>query len=112
MNSPSLRPLDGIRVLDLTVALAGPYASLLLGGLGAEVIRVEAPGGGDIARTNPPYVGEDGINFGARAEGRGLADDPQPRTQQEERHARPQVREGPRASDEARRSSATSSSRT
>src|SRR5687768_8728280 len=47
------RPLDGVRVLDLTVALAGPYASLLLGGMGAEVIRIEPPGGGDIARTNP-----------------------------------------------------------
>ncbi|KDD19790.1 CoA transferase, partial [Bordetella bronchiseptica] len=34
--------LEGIRVLDMTVALAGPYASMLLGGLGAEVIRVEA----------------------------------------------------------------------
>ena len=60
------RPLNGIRVLDLTVALAGPYGSLLLGGLGAEVIRVEAPGGGDIARTNPPFVGEQGIHFGQR----------------------------------------------
>src|SRR5690606_24149877 len=56
-------------VLDLTVALAGPYGSQLLGGLGAEVIRVEAPGGGDIARDNPPFVGKDGIHFGARADG-------------------------------------------
>lgn len=60
------KPLEGIRVLDLTVALAGPYGSLLLGGLGAEVIHVEAPGGGDIARNNPPYVGKDGIHFGVR----------------------------------------------
>ena len=66
MPSSSLRPLDGIRVLDLTVALAGPYASLLLGGLGAEVIRVESPNGGDIARTHPPFVGSNGINFGAK----------------------------------------------
>ena len=61
-------PLEGIRVLDLTVALAGPLGSLLLGGLGAEVIRVESPGGGDIARNNPPYVGKDGIHFGVRHE--------------------------------------------
>ncbi|MES2999553.1 MAG: CoA transferase [Pseudomonadota bacterium] len=69
MLSRSDRPLEGIRVLDLTVALAGPYGSLLLGGMGAEVIRIEAPGGGDIARTNPPFVGGDGINFGAQAKG-------------------------------------------
>lgn len=62
------RPLEGIRVLDLTVALAGPYGSLLLGGLGAEVIRVESPGGGDIARNNPPYVNQEGIHFGVRGE--------------------------------------------
>jgi crotonobetainyl-CoA:carnitine CoA-transferase CaiB-like acyl-CoA transferase len=62
------RPLEGIRVLDLTVALAGPYGSLLLGGLGAEVIRVESPGGGDIARNNPPYVGKEGVHFGVRRE--------------------------------------------
>lgn len=66
MSSIAARPLEGIRVLDLTVALAGPYGALLLGGMGAEVIHVEAPGGGDIARTNPPYVGPDGLNFGAR----------------------------------------------
>ncbi len=68
MTIPQLaRPLAGIRVLDLTVALAGPYGSLLLGGLGAEVIRVEAPGGSDIARSNPPFVGADGIHFGQAA---------------------------------------------
>jgi formyl-CoA transferase len=66
MSHSNLRPLAGIRVLDLTVALSGPYASLLLGGMGAEVIRVEAPGGGDIARTNPPFVGPLGVNFNAR----------------------------------------------
>ena len=60
------KPLEGIRVLDLTVALAGPYGSLLLGGLGAEVIRVESPSGGDIARNNPPYVNQEGIHFGVR----------------------------------------------
>lgn len=63
------RPLDGIRILDLTVALSGPYATLMLGGLGAEVIRVEAPGGSDISRTNPPFVGSNGFNFGANDAG-------------------------------------------
>ncbi|MCC6198488.1 MAG: CoA transferase [Burkholderiales bacterium] len=62
------RPLAGIRVLDLTVALSGPYATLLLGGLGAEVIHIEAPGGSDIARTNPPFVGPRGVRFDHMAE--------------------------------------------
>lgn len=69
MAASQARPLQGIRVLDLTVALAGPYGSLMLGGMGAEVIRVEAPGGGDIARTNPPFVNSEGIHFGERGNG-------------------------------------------
>jgi crotonobetainyl-CoA:carnitine CoA-transferase CaiB-like acyl-CoA transferase len=55
------RPLEGLTVIDLTRALAGPYATLLLAGLGAKVIKVEEPQGGDLARENSPYLGRDGI---------------------------------------------------
>lgn len=48
-------PLEDIRVLDLTRVLAGPAASLALADLGAEVLKVEPPGGGDETRTFPPF---------------------------------------------------------
>ena len=49
----SAQPLAGIRIVDLSIALTGPYAAALLGDQGAEVIKVERPGFGDIGR----YVG-------------------------------------------------------
>ncbi|HZU98695.1 MAG TPA: CoA transferase, partial [Planctomycetota bacterium] len=51
-----MRPLEGVRVLDLTRILAGPYATMKLGDMGAEIIKVEKPGEGDDTRSwGPPF---------------------------------------------------------
>lgn len=51
-------PLEGIRVLDLSWVLSAPFATMVLSDLGAEVIKVERPEVGDIARGNGPFIGE------------------------------------------------------
>lgn len=57
-------PLHGVTVLDFTRALAGPFATMLLGGLGARVIRVEQPSG--YGRDNAPFLGKDGTSLTRR----------------------------------------------
>ena len=49
-------PLEGIRILDLSWVLAGPFATMVLCDLGAEVIKVERPQAGDLARGNGPFI--------------------------------------------------------
>ena len=49
-------PLAGIRVIDLTRVLAGPFATQSLGDLGAEILKIEPPGGGDETRRFPPFL--------------------------------------------------------
>ncbi len=62
MKRPA-KPLAGVRVLDLTRVLAGPFCAMLLGDMGAEVIKVEEPGRGDDTRAWPPFVGGEATYF-------------------------------------------------
>jgi formyl-CoA transferase len=64
MTVGDLALLDGIRVIDFTQALSGPFCTLMLADLGAEVIKVESPHRGDDARHwGPPMVGNDAAYF-------------------------------------------------
>jgi len=61
------RHLEGVRVIDLTAWLAGPFLSMQLAALGAEVIKIERPGSGDPTRASVPFAGPKGVGFGKKA---------------------------------------------
>ena len=58
-----MAPLDGITVLDLTRVLSGPYCTMLLGDMGARVLKVEQPGKGDDTRAWPAFAGGESTYF-------------------------------------------------
>ena len=62
-----MQPLAGTLVVDLSRALAGPHATMMLGDLGARIIKVEAPGSGDDTRGwGPPFVRPEGSQDAGR----------------------------------------------
>lgn len=63
-GSSKTKPLHGIKIIDFTRVFAGPYCSMLLADLGADVVKVEIPGDGDPLRTQgPPFFHDTGITF-------------------------------------------------
>lgn len=63
-NGAAAKPLAGVKIVDFTRVFAGPYCSMLLADLGAEVIKIEIPGAGDPLRTQgPPFHHGIGITF-------------------------------------------------
>lgn len=57
------KPLSGVRVLDLSQFLSASFCTMLMAGMGAEVVKLERPGTGDPARLSPPFGGTDGVKI-------------------------------------------------
>ena len=66
----SFLPLDGARVVDVTTSFAGPYCTMLLAALGADVVKVEPPAGDEARVWGPPFAGEDSALFVAANAGK------------------------------------------
>lgn len=58
-----MKPLENVKVLDLTRVLAGPYASMMMADFGAEIIKIESPKTGDDSRAFGPFVGKESAYF-------------------------------------------------
>ncbi|MCJ7493796.1 MAG: CoA transferase, partial [Deltaproteobacteria bacterium] len=63
MEATIKKHLEGVRVIDLTAWLAGPFLSMQLAAMGAEVIKIERPGIGDPTRVSVPFAGPGGVRF-------------------------------------------------
>ncbi|MDP3040498.1 MAG: CoA transferase, partial [Deltaproteobacteria bacterium] len=63
MQATIKKHLEGVRVIDLSAWLAGPFLSMQLAAMGAEVIKIERPGIGDPTRVSVPFAGPSGVRF-------------------------------------------------
>jgi len=66
LETPMKKHLQGVRVIDLTAWLAGPFLTMQLAAMGAEVIKIERPGTGDPTRASVPFAGPKGVGFGEK----------------------------------------------
>ena len=58
-----MKPLEGLVILDLSRVLAGPYASMMLGDFGANIIKIEPPEVGDDSRAFGPFIGKESAYY-------------------------------------------------